>query len=100
MSKSYFKMSDYKFIDFYKSDDTKKKYYALIENRDNPKDKQKIYFGSSNFEHFSDTTGKGYWSKFDHNDEKRRKSYIARHKGFIKPGYYSSGWFSMNFLWR
>ena len=39
------------------------------------------------------------YSHLDHKDKDRRKRYRARHKVYIKPGYYSSGDFSMRFLW-
>ena len=91
-------MSDYKFIDFYKSMKKHKKYYALLENKKN-KSKVKVHFGDSRFFQYFDSTGKGYYSHKNHLDKKRQKNYIARHKGFIKNGYYSSGFFSMRFLW-
>ncbi len=41
-----------------------------------------IHFGSSKMEHFKDKTG--IWKSKDHNDAKRRKSYLARSGGIKK----------------
>tara|TARA_R110001592_G_scaffold114636_3_gene314640 strand:- start:577 stop:849 length:273 start_codon:yes stop_codon:yes gene_type:complete len=38
-----------------------------------------IHFGSSKMEHFKDKTG--IWSSKNHNDAKRRKSYLSRSGG-------------------
>ena len=38
-----------------------------------------IHFGSSKMEHFKDKTG--IWKSKDHNDAKRRKSYLSRSGG-------------------
>ena len=38
-----------------------------------------IHFGDSNMEHFKDRTG--IWKSKDHNDPKRRKSYLQRSGG-------------------
>lgn len=91
-------MKDYKFIDFYKSMKEHKKYYALLEHKKN-KSKVKVHFGDSRFDQYRDSTGKGYFTYKNHLDKKRKNSYIQRHKGFIKKGYYSPGFFSLSFLW-
>lgn len=41
-----------------------------------------IHFGSSKMEHFKDKTG--IWKSKDHNDAKRRKSYLSRSGGIKK----------------
>lgn len=38
-----------------------------------------IHFGDRNMEHYRDKTG--FYKNLDHNDEQRRKSYIARASG-------------------
>lgn len=38
-----------------------------------------IHFGDSSMEQFKDKTG--IWSKLNHGDKKRQKSYLARAKG-------------------
>ena len=44
-----------------------------------------IHFGDNRYQHFTDKTG--IWSKLDHKDKKRQKSYLARAKGIkLKDG--------------
>lgn len=38
-----------------------------------------IHFGDSSLSHYRDATG--IWKKLDHNDEERRKNYLARSAG-------------------
>ena len=57
----------------------KKKYRADIVDGDGKK--RSISFGSSSYEHFKDSTGKGFWSSKNHGDAKRRRSYFSRHSG-------------------
>jgi hypothetical protein len=93
----YYLKSQYNFVKFEKGRKGKK-YNAVLYNKKS-KRQVRVPFGSSSYEQFSDTTGLGLYTDKNHNDEKRRKSYVARHKGFIKDGYYSPGYFSLNFLW-
>jgi hypothetical protein len=68
----------------YKSDKVGKKYYIITN------DNKKIYFGDSNFQHFTS----------DHLDERRRLLYISRHRkneDWKNPN--TSGYWSMWFLW-
>jgi len=95
----YYSMKEYKFIDFYKSMKKDKKYYALLENKKN-KSRVKVHFGSKAYDQYKDSTGKGFYTHKNHLDEDRKKRYIARHRGFIRKGYYSPGWLSLNFLWK
>ena len=41
-----------------------------------------IHFGSRKMQHYKDKTG--IWSSKNHEDDKRRKSYLARAKGIKK----------------
>jgi hypothetical protein len=68
----------------YKSDKVGKKYYIITN------DNKKIYFGDSNFQHFTS----------DHLDERRRLLYISRHRkneDFRDAN--TAGYWSMWFLW-
>lgn len=48
-------------------------------------DGKTIHFGDNRYEHFKDLTKK--WSKLNHNDKTRQKSYLARAKGIkLKDG--------------
>ena len=68
----------------FKSDRPSKKFYIITN------DNKKIYFGDSNFQHFTS----------DHLDERRRLLYISRHRkneDWKNPN--TSGYWSMWFLW-
>jgi hypothetical protein len=93
---SYYPMSDWKLSGFVKSNAKNKKYTAIIRSGNKIK---KIHFGDSRYEQYKDSSGLGLYSKLDHGDKKRRASYKSRHSGFLKPGFYSAGYFSMNYLW-
>jgi hypothetical protein len=95
----YYLKSQYNFVKFERSHLKDKKYNAILYNKKS-KRQVKVPFGATGYEIYKDTTGLGLYSKLNHNDTKRKKSYIARHKGFIKDGYWSPGYFSMNFLWN
>ena len=65
-----------------------------------------INFGDSRFEQFSDSTGLGLYTKLNHNDEKRRASYIARaskiknKEGKLTKNDPTSGnFYAMRYLW-
>lgn len=67
---------------------------------------KKIHFGAINMQHYKDSTGLGLYSHLDHNDEERRKRYLARAKG-IKNKRGDKTWenpetanyYSVKFLW-
>ena len=67
---------------------------------------KKIHFGSSEMQHYKDTTGLGAWSHKDHLDKERRKRYLARAKGIKnKNGKLtwkdpeSANYYSIKYLW-
>jgi len=72
-----------------------KKIDAILENK---KTRSVLYvpFGQKGSETFKNDTG----VSIDriHNDHKRRKAYLARHKGEDK-NKFSSGFFSIKYLW-
>ena len=73
-----------------KSSAKNKKYTAILENG------KKIHFGHSSYQQYRDSTPLKAFKHKDHNDEKRRDSYFARHG---KATLYSAKWFSHKFLW-
>ncbi len=82
---------------YFKSDKKGKKLMTEVDGK-------KIHFGDALMEHYKDKTG--IWKKKDHNDEKRRKNYLARAKGiknkkgeltYLDPK--SSNWHSVRILW-
>ena len=76
-----------------------KKYMVVVNGKT-------IHFGSLSNEQYKDTTGLGLYTHLNHNDEKRRASYLARAKG-IKNGQgrltwqdkNSANYFSVKYLW-
>lgn len=94
----YYSKKDYKLLGFRKSDRQNKKYYALLENRLN-KNLVKVHFGDNRYQHYKDVTGLNDYIHLNHNDPIRRDRYRLRHNKDIKEGYYSSGYFSLFYLW-
>lgn len=73
------------------SDRKDKKYVAIVDGK-------KVHFGAKGYEHYHDKLG--HYKSLDHNDEKRRESYRARHgaQGHqLKEG--TPAWFSWHVLW-
>ena len=95
---TYYSKSEYKFIKFEKSEAKHKKYVAILKNKKNGNE-IKVNFGDTRYQHYKDVTGLKLYSKLDHDDPERRKSFRARHKGFIKRGFYSPAYFSVKYLW-
>jgi len=95
---TYYSMDNYKLIGFRKSNKLNKKYDAIIKNNKNGK---LIYipFGDINYFHFKDSTPNKLYSNLNHLNNKRRILYQKRHIKYLKPGYYSPGYFSYYMLW-
>ena len=72
-----------------KSTQKNKKYMAVFKDKI-------IHFGDNRHQHYKDKTSLKLYSHLDHGDEKRRKSYFARHGEATK---YSAKYFSHKFLW-
>ena len=95
----YYSMNDYKLVRFVKSDAAGKMYSAILEKRDDRTKKIRVNFGDNKMMNYQDNTGLNMYNGLIHGDQKRRESYIARHKGFLKEGFFSPGYFSMRYLW-
>ena len=95
---TYYSKVDYFIHDIRKSSNPKKKYETILEHRKTGKQKI-IRWGSIEHEQYKDRTKLKLYAEKDHNDKKRRTSYRARHKGFIKAGFYSPGEQSWRWLW-
>lgn len=98
MSSSYFDKNDYTFVKFQKSAAKYKKYAAILESKKTGRH-VRINFGDVRYQQFRDATGLRLYERLDHGDNARRDNYRARHKPFIKKGYYSAGYFSYKYLW-
>jgi hypothetical protein len=90
----------YKLVRFQVCRDKKHKYNAILENKKTGKQK-KVPFGGiksdgTPYQHYHDKIGK--YRKYDHGDKERRKRYVIRHKG-EQLNKFSSGYFSMLYLW-
>lgn len=73
----------------------KSKYVGILKNKKTG-EKKRIPFGMKGYQQYHDKLG--HYSHLNHNDEKRRKHWIARHKSNIGHKF-SSAWFSYRFLW-
>ena len=73
-----------------------KKYNALLQDK-KTKQIKKISFGDIRYQQYKDKA-LGLYSHLDHNDNKRRALYRARHK-HDKLNEYSAGWLAYTYLW-
>lgn len=95
---TYYSMKYYDLLGFEKSKKKGKMYDAILLNKKNSKIKR-VPFGSSEYENYRDITGLNLYPHLIHGNNERRRRYRARHKVFLKKGYYSPGLFSFFFLW-
>jgi len=86
---------DYTFLRFEIATDGIHKYNGILLNKKTNQEK-KIPFGALGYEQYFDKIG--HYKEYNHNDVNRRRLYRLRHKGEDKFKF-SSGWFSMKFLW-
>ena len=93
---TYYKKTEYKLLGYRKSHRKGSKYDAILENKKTKKLKY-IPFGAIGYSHFRDLTGLDLYET--HNDPERRRLYRARHKSYLKEGYYSPAYFSYYILW-
>ena len=94
----YYSKEEYKLLGFRKSDVKDKMYYALLENKYNHK-LVRVHFGHDKYENYHDLTGLNAYPHLKHGDDERRRRYRARHKVYLKDGYYSPSFFSFWYLW-
>lgn len=94
----YYKKSEYILIGYEKAKTKNKMYNALLKRK---KDNKiiRVPFGDSNYENYRDETGLNLYPHLIHGDNKRRKLYRARHKGYLRTDYYSPSYFSYYILW-
>ena len=96
---TYYSQQKYKFVKFEKSHLDNKMYNAVLKQKAAPHRVVRVPFGDKNSENFHDKTGLNKYPHLIHGDSKRREKFRARHKGFLKEGYYSPSYFSYFFLW-
>ena len=95
---TYYSKKDYKLLGFRVSNKKDKMYYALLENKKN-KRLVRIHFGHDKYQNYQDITELNEYPHLSHRDKNRRKNFRARHKGYLKTGYYSPSFFSYYYLW-
>ena len=86
-------------MQFKKSTRKGKKYMVVVDGKT-------IHFGDSSMHQFKDSTGLGLYTHLNHNDEKRRASYLARAKGIKNrqgeltwKDKNSANYYSVKYLW-
>jgi hypothetical protein len=94
----YYSQKDYSFVKFEKSKRKDKMYDGILINK-KTKRKVRVPFGYTKMGNYQDKTGLNAYPHLVHGDEKRRKAFKVRHKGFLKKGYFSPGRFSYYILW-
>ena len=94
----YYSMKEFNLEGFEKSKTKHKMYDAIIQNKKTKKN-VRVPFGDKRYQNYQDLTGLNLYPKLIHGDKERRSKYWARHKGFIKKGFYSPGYFSLHVLW-
>jgi len=95
---TYYKKSEYKLIGFEKSNRKNAMYNGVLERKTDKKI-VRVPFGSTEYQNYHDLTGLNLYPHLIHGDDKRRRLYKIRHQKDLKSGYYSAGFFSLNFLW-
>lgn len=93
-----YKKSKYTFLGFRESNSYNKKYDAIIKNKNTNKIVS-IPFGDKRYEQYKDSTPLKLYKKLNHMDKKRRDAYRKRFTHLYNPKYYSSTYFSWNYLW-
>jgi hypothetical protein len=94
----YYSKKEYKLLSYESSHRKNKMYNAVLQNKKTLKS-VKVPFGDNKMENFRDATGLNLYPRLIHGDAKRRKNFRARHKGYLKDGYYSPSFFSYYILW-
>jgi len=94
----YYTKTDHKLIGFQKARRRNTMYNALLQRKSDKKI-IRIPFGDSTMENYQDLTGLNLYPHLIHGDKERRRRFRARHKGFLKDGYYSPAYFSYYYLW-
>ena len=94
----YYDKREYKLNGFQKSNTKGKMYDGILQNIKTGKT-VRVPFGDNTMGNYQDKTGLNLYPKLIHGDEKRRKAFRLRARGFVKEGFYSPGFFSYFYLW-
>lgn len=94
----FYSKEKHKLLGFEKARNLKKKYDAIIVNKESGKI-IRIPFGAASQPQYKDSTGLGLWVEYNHGDPIRRELFRSRHKKNYDPDYYSPTYFSWKYLW-
>lgn len=94
----YYSKKEYKLEGYEKSKRKGKQYNALLKRKSDGRI-IRVPFGDNQMQNYRDETGLNAYPKLIHNDKNRRRLFRARHKGYLRKGYYSPSWFSYHILW-
>ena len=94
----YYSNKVYKLQNFRKSKTKKKKYDAILLNKETGRTVA-VPFGDTRYENYHDKTGLNLYPHLLHGDKVRRRAYRARHAKDLRKGFFSPGYFSYCFLW-
>ena len=94
----YYSKRKYTFKTIRKSSNPKKKYETILENKKTGK-QVIMRWGSPSYEQYQDKTPLKLYAHKDHKNKVRRDAYRARHRVYIRQGYYSPGQQSWKWLW-
>ena len=84
---------------FEKSKRHGKMYDAVLQSKSDSAKFIRIPFGDSTMQNYGDKTGLNLYPELIHGDKKRRKNFRSRSRHYVRPGFYSPGYFSYNVLW-
>jgi hypothetical protein len=94
----YYSNKVYKLQNFRKSKTKKKKYDAILLNKETGRTVA-VPFGDTRYENYHDKTGLNLYPHLLHGDKVRRRAYRARHSKDLRKDYFSPGYFSYFYLW-
>jgi len=94
--------SEYKLVKIQKSTDPKKKYDAVLENKQTGRIKV-MSFGSRPMQQYRDSTKLKLYKSKDHLDKNRKKAFLDRFRGTRERQNWKKEWtplyFSTRYLW-
>ena len=87
----------FRLLKFEKSKVRHKKYNAVLIDITTRRE-QRVPFGDNRYSQYFDSTPLKLYSKLNHNDNKRKKNYLARHAKTLTKKF-SPSYFSAKYLW-
>lgn len=94
----YYNRREFNLSGFEKAKAANKMYNALLTRVSDGKI-IRVPFGDTRYQNYRDITGLNLYPHLIHGDSDRRRRYHARHRVYLKDGFYSAGLFSLVYLW-